>query len=234
MRINREGYPTICCVALPLIVILIALTLCTLHFGWSWWVTGIVDAGLAYLIFTIFWFFRDPKRPHLQEEGALFSPADGEVVVIEEVEEKEYFGDKRIQISVFMSVTNVHINWFPIGGRIAYSKYHPGAFRVAWHPKSSEENERMSVAIEGSRGAILYRQIAGFVARRIVSYVKVGESVHQNDKCGFIKFGSRIDILLPENAELLVEIGDRVVGTLTPIARIGDFGVEDADNTADE
>lgn len=221
MRINREGYPTICCVALPLIVILIALTLCTLHFGWSWWVTGIVDAGLAYLIFTIFWFFRDPKRPHLQEEGAVFSPADGEVVVIEEVEEKEYFGDKRIQISVFMSVTNVHINWFPIGGRIAYSKYHPGAFRVAWHPKSSEENERMSVAIEGSRGAILYRQIAGFVARRIVSYAtEVGKEVEQNSKCGFIKFGSRVDIFLPIGSKIEVALGDKVTGSQTILAHL--------------
>ena len=221
MRINREGYPTIRCVALPLIVILIALTFCTICFDWSWWVVGIVDAGLAYLIFTIFWFFREPKRPHLQEEGALFSPADGEVVVIEEVEEKEYFGDKRIQISVFMSVTNVHINWFPIGGRIAYSKYHPGAFRVAWHPKSSEENERMSVVVEGSRGAILYRQIAGFVARRIVSYAtEVGKEVEQNSKCGFIKFGSRVDIFLPIGSKIDVALGDKVTGSQTLLAHL--------------
>ncbi|MBR2061313.1 MAG: phosphatidylserine decarboxylase, partial [Tidjanibacter sp.] len=123
MKINREGFPTIRNVALPLILILVALTYCALRYGWSWWVVGPIDAGLLYLIITIFWFFREPKRPLLQEDGAVFSPADGKVVVIEEVEEKEYFGDRRIQISVFMSVTNVHINWFPIGGRIAYSRY---------------------------------------------------------------------------------------------------------------
>lgn len=134
-----------------------------------------------------------------------------------------------------MSVTNVHINWFPVGGIVKYFKYHPGRFLVAWHPKSSTENERTTTVVETRKGVeVLFRQIAGIVARRIVSYVKVDEEVHQNDKCGFIKFGSRIDILLPENAELLVEIGDRVVGTLTPIARIGDFGVEDADDSVDE
>ena len=220
MKINREGYPTIFCVALPLIVILIALTFCTICFDWSWWVVGFVDAGLAYLIFTIFWFFREPKRPLLQEEGAVFSPADGEVVVIEEVEEKEYFGDKRIQISVFMSVTNVHINWFPIGGRIAYSKYHPGAFRVAWHPKSSEENERTTTVVNTGKHKVLFRQIAGFVARRIVSYAEVGKKVEQNSKCGFIKFGSRVDLLLPLDCEPLVKIGDKVVGSQTPLVRL--------------
>lgn len=221
MKINREGFPTIRNVALPLILILVALTYCALRYSWSWWVVGPIDAGLLYLIGTIFWFFREPKRPLLQEEGAVFSPADGKVVVIEEVEEKEYFGDRRIQISVFMSVTNVHINWFPIGGRIAYSRYHPGSFRVAWHPKSSEENERMSVAIEGSKGTILYRQIAGLVARRIVSYAtEVDKQVEQNSKCGFIKFGSRVDIFLPLGSKIEVALGDKVTGSQTLLARL--------------
>jgi phosphatidylserine decarboxylase len=155
------------------------------------------------------------------------------VVVTEVVEDDEYFKGKRLQVSIFMSVTNVHINWFPVGGVVKYFKYHPGRFLLAWHPKSSTDNERTTTVVQTVKGVeVLFRQIAGFVARRIVSYVKVDEEVHQNDKCGFIKFGSRIDILLPENAELLVEIGDRVVGTLTPIARIGDFGVEDSDDNA--
>ena len=188
------------------------------------------------MLLVAFWFFivsffREPRRIKIHDADLVFSPCDGRVVVTEVVEESEYFeGKKRLQVSIFMSVTNVHINWFPVGGIVKYFKYHPGRFLVAWHPKSSTENERTTTVVETSKGVeVLFRQIAGVVARRIVSYVKVDEEVHQNDKCGFIKFGSRIDILLPENAELLVEIGDRVVGTQTPIARIGDFGAEDAD-----
>lgn len=221
MKLNKEGYPTIRNVAVPLIIILAVFTFFALHLEWPLWILGVVDTGLIYLIFSLFWFFREPNRPLLQEEGAVFSPADGEIVVIEEVEEKEFFGDRRLQISVFMSVTNVHINWFPIAGRIAYLRYHPGAFRVAWHPKSSEENERMSVAVEGSRGTILYRQIAGFVARRIVTYAKeVGQEVEQNSKCGFIKFGSRVDIFLPIGSKVEVSIGDKVTGSQSILARL--------------
>lgn len=221
MKINKEGFPTIRKVAMPLIVILIFLTFWGIRSEWSIWVISLVDALLLYIIFTIFWFFREPSRPLLQEEGAVFSPADGKVVVIEEVEEKEFFGDKRIQISVFMSVTNVHINWFPIGGKVVYHRHHPGSFRVAWHPKSSEENERMSVAIEGSKGSILYRQIAGLVARRIVSYAtEDGLQVEQNSKCGFIKFGSRVDIFLPLGSKIEVALGDKVVGSQTVLAQL--------------
>ena len=167
-------------------------------------------------------FFRSPARrfPY-DSEGLVIAPADGTIVAIEEVMEHEILHRPCLQISIFMSITNVHMNWFPVGGTVKYFKYHPGRFLVAWHPKSSTENERTTTVIETEHGhEVLFRQIAGVVARRIVSYVKVGNSVKQNDVCGFIKFGSRLDIMIPKNSELLVEIGDPVVGTQTPLARL--------------
>jgi phosphatidylserine decarboxylase len=157
-------------------------------------------------------------------------------VVTEIVKDDEYFdGEEKMQVSIFMSVTNVHINWFPIGGVVKYFKYHPGRFLVAWHPKSSTDNERTTTVVETSEGVqVLFRQIAGAVARRIVSYVKVGEQVEQNSVFGFIKFGSRIDILLPKDAKLLVEIGDKVTGTQTPIARIGGVAEESLETPEEE
>lgn len=188
----------------------------------------LLSALLVLFWFFIVSFFREPRRVKIHDADLVFSPCDGRVVVTEVVQDDEYFHGKRLQVSIFMSVTNVHINWFPVGGIVRYFKYHPGRFLVAWHPKSSSENERTTTVVETDKGVeVMFRQIAGVVARRIVSYVKVGEHVVQNDKCGFIKFGSRIDILLPEDAKLLVEIGDRVVGTQTPIARIGDFAAKD-------
>lgn len=188
----------------------------------------LLTALLVLFWFFIVSFFREPRRVKIHDADLVFSPCDGRVVVTEVVQDDEYFHGKRLQVSIFMSVTNVHINWFPVGGIVRYFKYHPGRFLVAWHPKSSSENERTTTVVETDKGVeVMFRQIAGVVARRIVSYVKVGEHVVQNDKCGFIKFGSRIDILLPEDAKLLVEIGDRVVGTQTPIARIGDFAAKD-------
>lgn len=188
----------------------------------------LLTALLVLFWFFIVSFFREPRRVKIHDADLVFSPCDGRVVVTEVVQDDEYFHGKRLQVSIFMSVTNVHINWFPVGGTVRYFKYHPGRFLVAWHPKSSSENERTTTVVETDKGVeVMFRQIAGVVARRIVSYVKVGEHVVQNDKCGFIKFGSRIDILLPEDAKLLVEIGDRVVGTQTPIARIGDFAAKD-------
>jgi len=192
------------------------------------WLMILLTALLVLFWFFIVSFFREPRRVKIHDADLVFSPCDGRVVVTEVVQDDEYFHGKRLQVSIFMSVTNVHINWFPVGGIVRYFKYHPGRFLVAWHPKSSSENERTTTVVETDKGVeVMFRQIAGVVARRIVSYVKVGEHVVQNDKCGFIKFGSRIDILLPEDAKLLVEIGDRVVGTQTPIARIGDFAAKD-------
>ncbi len=229
MKINKEGYKiiTISGVGLAAVWTLLYYMVAVRE---SIWLLVLISVLLLAFWFFIVSFFREPRRIKIHDENLVFSPCDGRVVVTEVVQDDEYFKGKRMQVSIFMSVTNVHINWFPVGGVVKYFKYHPGRFLLAWHPKSSTDNERTTTVVETKNGVeVLFRQIAGFVARRIVSYVKVDEAVNQNDKCGFIKFGSRIDILLPENAELLVEIGDRVVGTQTPIARIGDFGVEDAD-----
>ena len=234
MKINKEGYKIIAVSGVCLAAVW-ALVYYMIEAHEHSWLIFVITALLLMFWFFIVSFFREPRRIKIHDVDLVFSPCDGRVVVTEVVEDAEYFHGKRLQVSIFMSVTNVHINWFPVGGIVKYFKYHPGRFLVAWHPKSSTENERTTTVVETRKGVeVLFRQIAGIVARRIVSYVKVDEEVHQNDKCGFIKFGSRIDILLPENAELLVEIGDRVVGTLTPIARIGDFGVEDADDSVDE
>ena len=138
----------------------------------------------------------------------------------EEVEEKEYFKDNRIVVSVFMSIWNVHINWFPVSGTVDYFRHHHGLFLVAWHPKSSEDNERTTTVVDMGGQKIMFRQIAGMVARRIVSYARVGHRVEQNSQCGFIKFGSRVDLFLPLDADIRVKLGDKVVGTQTLIARL--------------
>lgn len=139
----------------------------------------------------------------------VFAPCDGRVVVTENVRETEYLGREMLQISIFMSITNIHMNWVPVGGEVEYFKYHPGRFLVAWHPKSSTENERTTTVVRMPSGQqVLFRQIAGLIARRIISYMKVGHAVEQNSVCGFIKFGSRVDVLVPKDSELLVEIGD--------------------------
>ena len=157
----------------------------------------------------------------IHDSDLAFSPCDGRVVVTEVVKENEYLNEEMLQISIFMSVTNVHMNWVPVGGTVEYFKYHPGRFLVAWHPKSSTENERTTTVVKMASGQkVLFRQIAGLIARRIISYMKVGAPVEQNSVCGFIKFGSRVDVLVPKNSELLVEIGDPVVGSQTPIARL--------------
>ncbi len=167
-------------------------------------------------------FFRIPKRPLLADDEVVFSPCDGTVVVTEDVVENEVTGEKRIQLSVFMSVTNVHQNWFPVGGRVTYFKHHHGRFMVAWHPKSSDDNEHTTTAVETpDNGVVVFRQVAGMVARRIVSYARVGEAAVQNTPCGFIKFGSRVDLYLPLDAEVLVGLGQKVRGGQTPLARFG-------------
>ncbi len=230
MKINKEGYRIIavsgvCCAAIW------ALIYYMLEVQERSLLLIILSALLVLFWFFIVSFFREPRRVKIHDGDLVFSPCDGRVVVTEVVQDDEYFQGKRLQVSIFMSVTNVHINWFPVGGIVRYFKYHPGRFLVAWHPKSSSENERTTTVVETDKGVeVMFRQIAGVVARRIVSYMTVGEHVVQNDKCGFIKFGSRIDILLPTDAKLLVEIGDRVVGTQTPIARIGDFAAKDEED----
>ena len=158
-------------------------------------------------------FFRIPKREFERKEGIVYAPCDGKVVVIEETEETEFYKDKRIQVSIFMSPLNVHNQVYPICGQVKYTKYHPGKFLVAWHPKASTENERTTIVIENNTfGEVLYRQIAGALAKRIVNYAEEGEKVVQGTDAGFIKFGSRVDLYLPLNTNLAVKIGDKVKG----------------------
>lgn len=180
----------------------------------------VIIASLLLWLF-ILRFFRDPKRAVPQEEF-VYAPADGKVVVIEKTIESEYFNDERIQVSIFMSVWNVHINWFPVGGRKSYYKYHPGKYLLARHPKSSTLNERNTLVIKTAGGTeILIRQIAGIVARRIISYATTGKSVKLGDEMGFIRFGSRVDIFLPVGTELLVKPGQKVRGLITALAKSG-------------
>ena len=169
----------------------------------------------------ILYFFRNPKRKVDENDNVIYAPADGKVVVIEQTQEGEYLKDKRIQISIFMSPLNVHVNRAPVSGEIKYYKYHPGNYKVAWHPKSSTENERTSMVIATPDGKeYMMRQIAGAVARRIVCYACEGNQIHQGDDIGFIKFGSRVDIYLPLDAKVNVEIGQKVKGNRTVLAQL--------------
>ncbi len=179
-------------------------------------------AALIILVL-ILQFFRNPKRPVTPNFDEILAPVDGKVVAIEEVEETEYFKEPRRQVSIFMSPVNVHVTRYPASGTVTYSKYHPGKYLVAWHPKSSTENERTTVVIHTPKfGEILYRQIAGAVARRIVNYAEEGEQVVQGQDAGFIKFGSRVDLLLPLNCKICVGLNQKVVGARTCIAMLGD------------
>lgn len=186
----------------------------------EWLRKGLMLLVLAFFVL-ILQFFRNPKRnTHANEKQAL-SPVDGKVVVIEEVFEKEFFNDKRIQVSVFMSPLNVHVTRYPIGGKVSYSKYHPGKYLVAWHPKASEENERTTVVVENQGfGKVLYRQIAGALAKRIVNYAKIDTLAKQGDDSGFIKFGSRVDLFLPLDADIKVSLNQKVKGGESVIAEM--------------
>ena len=179
-------------------------------------------ASLIFLIM-ILQFFRNPKRKVAKNFNEILAPVDGNVVIVEEVEEKEYFKDRRMQVSIFMSPINVHVTRYPASGVVTYSKYHPGKYLVAWHPKSSELNERTTIVINTPKfGDILYRQIAGAVARRIVNYAEEGDNVQQGEDAGFIKFGSRVDLLLPLDSAITVKLNQKVVGAKTCIAAIAD------------
>jgi phosphatidylserine decarboxylase len=172
-------------------------------------------------LFLTFYFFRIPTRDVLEtNSNTLICPADGKVVVIEKVFDEEFFKAERIQVSIFMSPLNVHINWYPMPGQVAYEKYHPGKYLVAWHPKSSTENERQSVVIENNGKQILVKQIAGALAKRIVCYAETGTAVSGGQELGFIKFGSRVDVLLPLDADIQVQLGQHVSGLQTILAKI--------------
>ncbi len=185
------------------------------------WIQKAVQVVSVVLLILVLQFFRNPKRRTVLNENHIISPVDGKVVVIEEVFEKEFFKDKRLQVSIFMSPLNVHVTRYAISGSVVFSKYHPGKYLVAWHPKSSELNERTTVVLENNTvGKILYRQIAGAVARRIVNYAKVGDKVVQGTDAGFIKFGSRVDLFLPIGTKVNVEIDQIVKGGEDCIAAI--------------
>ena len=221
--IHKEGFPTI------LITFGVLAVVNVVVFYFSDFVSEALPIALIVsLLFSadifvfILSFFRNPKRNTTINDDHVIAPADGKVVVIEEVEESEYFKEKRIQISVFMSPLNVHVNRYPISGMVEYVKYHPGSYLVAWHPKSSTENERTTIVVKNQKKnvAILFRQIAGALARRIVNYSKPFEMVQQGSEFGFIKFGSRVDLFLPLNAKINVKLNEVVRGGETVIAKI--------------
>jgi phosphatidylserine decarboxylase len=214
--IHKEGYKILISLFVLLLLLVIAFAV---------WVPVaypfvLVAAIVFFLI--VLQFFRNPKRPILAiDNQQVYAPADGKVVVIEETKENEFFKDKRIQISIFMSPINVHVNRNPIGGEVIYSEYHPGKYLVAWHPKSSTENERTTVVIDSGKHQVLFRQIAGAMAKRIKNYLQVGQQVKQGDDMGFISFGSRVDVFLPLDAKINVHIGDKVKGNQTVLAMLG-------------
>lgn len=218
MTIHREGYTSIALCILFIFVLNAIINFLLPDAIWFKWVIYILSFALFIIILQ---FFRSPTIKVIRNDEHVICPADGKVVVIEETEESEYLKDKRIQVSVFMSPINVHVNRNPISGIVKYFKYHPGKFLVAWHPKSSTENERTTVVIENNKGtAVLFRQIAGALARRIVCYSVEGQEAEQGEEFGFIKFGSRVDIFLPLGTEIKVGLGEVVKGGITVLAHL--------------
>ncbi len=217
MTIHKEGYKILAGVVLFLVGLNAVLRYLLHDYGLL--ITAVTIVSVALFLFVLL-FFRSPRRLIFQDETNVICPADGKVVVIEQTEENEYFNDKRIQVSIFMSPSNVHVNRHPVSGIVKYIKYHPGKYYVAWNPKSSTKNERNTVVVESGGVEVLIRQIAGMVARRIVHYLEVGEEVEQGNELGFIKFGSRVDLFLPLDAEILVDLKQKVKGGKTVIAKL--------------
>lgn len=217
MKFHKEGYPTLLVAILFSTIIISISKIAFPDYSIAHWFAYILS---GFLLVVVLQFFRHPSRQHTISSNAIVAPADGKVVVIEETVENEYFKDKRIQVSIFMSPINVHVNRYPIAGEVTYAKYHPGKFLVASLPKASTENERTSVVVkhETNGQSILFRQVAGALARRIVMYSKEGDKASQCGEMGFIKFGSRVDLYLPLNAKLNVKIGDVVKGSQTILA----------------
>lgn len=219
MRIHKEGYGII----RNTFLIVAAIVLCIiLLFGWgigSQIATGI---GVIFFLFIVR-FFRVPKRVSVMDKDLVMAAADGKIVIVQEVEEKEFIKGRCIQVSIFMSVFNVHVNYYPVGGKVLYSKHHHGKYLVAFHPKASEKNERTSIAVETENGKkIFFRQIAGYIARRIVCYAEPGNRAEQCSQVGFIKFGSRVDLFLPLDSEIKVKVGEKVRACETIIAKLSD------------
>ncbi|GAA4236577.1 phosphatidylserine decarboxylase family protein [Postechiella marina] len=204
-------------------IIVIASFLLVDNFIAITWLRVLLMVTLLVFLGLILQFFRNPKRNTVLNNNQVVSPVDGKVVVIEEVFEKEFFKEKRLQVSVFMSPINVHVTRYPIGGNVIFSKYHPGKYLVAWHPKASEENERTTVVVENETyGKVLHRQIAGALAKRIVNYAKAGDTAVQGGESGFIKFGSRVDLFLPLNTKIKVELNQKVRGGESIIAEVNE------------
>ncbi|HBP44345.1 MAG TPA: phosphatidylserine decarboxylase family protein [Flavobacteriales bacterium] len=215
MTFHREGVTTL------ILFLAAGSSLVVVAKAWlPLWSFYVVCLGVAVVLALVVNFFRMPsRRLGTTDPHEILAPSDGKVVVIEKVHEPEWFNDERIQVSIFMSPLNVHAQWSPIAGKVKAARYHPGKYLVAWHPKSSTENERTTHVIEGERGTVLFRQIAGAVARRICHYMKEGQVLAQGDEVGFIKFGSRIDVFLPVGSEICVELEEAVTGRETVLAR---------------
>mgnify|MGYP003575838043 CR=1 FL=1 len=214
MRIHKEGFATI----IFCTVVFLAINMVAFNYLGESWITWVILIATAAVLVFIFSFFRIPARLFTEGDDVIIAPCDGTVVVIEEVQPDEYFKDKRLQLSIFMSPLNVHVNRNPVSGEVVYSKYHPGKYLVAWHPKSSTENERHTVVYNCDGREILTKQIAGALAKRIVNYLKPGMEVEQGSEMGFIKFGSRVDLFLPLDAEIKVEMNQKVKGGVTVLA----------------
>jgi phosphatidylserine decarboxylase len=217
MRIHKEGFQTILISVVAVAIInLITLFLISPRYPVVGWVITIGTVGLLLFILS---FFRIPRRLHAEGEDVIVAPCDGTVVVIEEVEPDEYFTDKRLQLSIFMSPLNVHVNRNPVSGEVVYSQYHKGKYLVAWHPKSSTDNERHSVVYRQHGKEMLVKQIAGALAKRIVNYLKPGDEVKLGAEMGFIKFGSRVDLILPLHTKVEVKINQKVKGGVTVLGK---------------
>ena len=217
MKIHKEGYAS-----LAIAIIIFALIIAACYFfisGYSVLIAWLVFVVSFALLIFLFSFFRVPGRIYTSGEDSIVAPCDGTVVVIEEVQPDEYFTGRRLQLSIFMSPLNVHVNRNPVTGAVTYSQYHKGKYLVAWHPKSSTENERHSVVYSREGKELLVKQIAGALAKRIVNYLKPGDEVVQGTEMGFIKFGSRVDLLLPLDAKVEVKINQKVIGGVTVLAR---------------
>lgn len=215
-KIHKEGYK----ILTVTIILLVLINVAVFYFlPQLLTVAGVISLVLFFLVLQ---FFRNPGREIMlpDDQSTVYAPADGKIVVIEETNENEYFKDKRLQVSIFMSPTNVHVNRNPISGTVNYFKYHPGKYLVAWHPKSSDENERTTTVIDNGEVEVMMRQIAGALAKRIVNYLEIGDKVERGTDMGFIKFGSRVDLFLPLDAEIVVKKGDKVKGNRTVIARL--------------
>lgn len=221
---HREGQSII---TVTLIGVIAVIVFAKFQIDLFWLRVG-VQFLAAVVLLAVLQFFRNPSREVTPRFHEILSPVDGKVVTVEEVEETEYFKEKRLQVSIFMSPLNVHVTRYPASGVIKYSKYHPGKYLVAWHPKSSTDNERTTIVVNTPRfGEILYRQIAGAVARRIINYAVKGQQVDQGEDAGFIKFGSRVDLFLPLDCKIAVKIGQKVVGGRSVIAEMGELQVDE-------